>query len=88
MISGRTQCGHIYCATCFTNIRARSVEAQEFTQCGLCRSDLYLHPVLCRPLQDVIESIATADGLAIPDYVPQVWADRDDFVPQVWVDRD
>lgn len=76
MIFGSTQCGHIYCAACLTDIRARSIEAQDFTQC-LCRSDVYMHPVLCRPLQNLIESIATADGLIIPDSVSQVWADRD-----------
>lgn len=76
MISGSTQCGHLYCATCLNNIRVRSIEAQDFTQCGLCRGDLYLPPVLCRPLQDLIESIATTDGLTIPDYCPNVWVDR------------
>ncbi|KAJ3735339.1 hypothetical protein DFJ43DRAFT_1151508 [Lentinula guzmanii] len=72
-----TQCGHLYCATCLNGIRVHSIETQGlFTQCGLCRGDLYLPPVPCRPLQDLIESIATTDGLAIPGYVSEVWVGR------------
>ncbi|KAE9390359.1 hypothetical protein BT96DRAFT_1002321 [Gymnopus androsaceus JB14] len=75
-----TECGHLYCAGCLATIRLRSVEEQAFTICGVCRGDLYLNPLPCRPLQDVIESIATANSLTIPDHVSNVWADRPVYV--------
>lgn len=78
MFFGSTQCGHLFCATCLSEIRSRSLEAQNFmiTECGICRGFLYMRPRQCRPLQDLIESIATVDGLTIPDHVSEVWADR------------
>ncbi|KAE9384916.1 hypothetical protein BT96DRAFT_1007596 [Gymnopus androsaceus JB14] len=71
-----TQCGHIYCAICIASIRSLAIEGNDPMKCGVCHGVLFVKLVPCTPLQTLIESMANAEGLTIPDNVSCVWPDR------------
>lgn len=69
----RTPCGHVFCAEGTKTLRSESIAKKQETRCSLCRATIYTEPAPCYPLQALIETVAKAEDIAIPDKIRKVW---------------